>query len=228
MTGGSYYWIIIHVKYPIWRVCALPEKNIGIDHCSGGSVIAKRLYLQPIITKEMIAFRPLIDFIRVYIKSAVRENVAKTEVVTSHCWMMAQVERRSVSGSKSFRNEAPSFFIVKQESLESLLVERFPAVKTLLDILGYLIPVMPKLHNNFGYVSSAIRFLNWHSFLNEFSNVARAQPVILGNPEGVMKGMHYLLHGDRSNSRPKLSNLHFRFTICAGSVCYSYLPLLLR
>ena len=76
MIGGGYYWIVVHIEYPVWRVVAPPYKNISLDHRSGDSVIAKRLHLQPAIMKETVAFRPLIDFIRVYVKSTLCEDVA--------------------------------------------------------------------------------------------------------------------------------------------------------
>jgi hypothetical protein len=76
------------------------------------------------------------------------ENVAKTEVVTPHCWMMTLVECSHVFRTVFGDNKPPSRFIAEEYVLCTLLFQRSPAAETLSYVGWDTRGIMPKLNNN--------------------------------------------------------------------------------
>jgi hypothetical protein len=154
------------------------------------------LYLQPVVAKPRLTVAALVDLICIDVEAAVSEDVAETEVVASHCRVSTPVECRDV-GTAKFSGDKPSgFVVIEQDSLEALSRERFPAVKTPADISGYGARIVPKLHDDFGYVGWARGCVYRSRFSDELPHIAGAEAVVFGYVGWIIEEVHRLIPED--------------------------------
>jgi hypothetical protein len=128
--------IIVDVENSTRRVGGVFQKYLRFYHCVSCCVIAERLYLELVVIEESFTSRTLIYLVGVYIKTAVSEDVAKSKVITAHCRMVTEVKRFDMLCGKVFAYERLGTLVIKYKSPEAVVSKRFPAVETLLNIVG--------------------------------------------------------------------------------------------
>ena len=112
----------------------MPNKNIGLNHCIGSGVVAERLYFESVIAVPGLTISTVVDFICIDVEPTVRADIAKPEVVTSHCRVVAPIKRRNIGISKIPVDECASVEVVEQDAVEAECLQWCPAVKAFTDI----------------------------------------------------------------------------------------------
>ncbi|MDP3297881.1 MAG: hypothetical protein Q8N09_09910 [Thermodesulfovibrionia bacterium] len=87
----------------------------------------------------------MIYLVGVYVKTAAAENVAKSKIITAHCWVITKVERLYIGCAKMIADKQPGPLVIEYKSREALVPKRFPACEAFLDIVGYIFEIVPVL-----------------------------------------------------------------------------------
>jgi hypothetical protein len=136
MFWRGYERIVVNIENSTRRIGSVFQKCFGFHHCISCSVIAKRLYLQPVVIKENFTSCALVYLVSVDIKTTTFEDVTKPKVIAAHCRMVTEVKRLNMLRGKVFANEQSGALVIKYDTFEAVTSKRLPAVETLLDIVG--------------------------------------------------------------------------------------------
>jgi hypothetical protein len=138
--------IIVYVENSARREGSVFQKYLRFYHCVCCSIITKRLYFELVVIEENFTSRTLIYLVGVYIKTSASKDVAKSKVITPHCWVVTEVKRLDMLCGIILAYERSGTLIIKYKSPETVVPKRFPAVEALLNIVGDVVEIMPVLN----------------------------------------------------------------------------------